>query len=293
MDILLVVVFVLPALLYLAVWWRAQQASRRSVDDDFGAPPMPGRDPAFWLLLAGVALHAGSLAIAVQGLTPAGAVAGAHGLRFGFAQALSVTLCLGVAILWIESLSMRVEALQAVVLPLAAVSVVLPLLYPGADLGTLARQPLFVPHLLVGTLAYGVLLLAALHAGLMTAAERSLHSVPGAERSIFAHWLERLPPLLVLERILFRFIAIGFVLLTLTGLSGVLFSEQVFGRPPRVDHKTVFTVLAWVLFGLLLWGRARWGWRGRTALRLTLSGFTVLMLAYIGSHFVREVILQR
>ena len=99
--------------------------------------------------------------------------------------------------------------------------------------------------------------------------------------------------LLVLERILFRFIGLGFLMLSLTAVSGIMFSEQVFGQPLRFDHKTVFTLIAWLMFGVLLVGRSRWGWRGRTALRWTLSGFVVLMLAYVGSHFVREVILQR
>jgi ABC-type uncharacterized transport system permease subunit len=311
MDILLVVVFVLPALLYLAAWWQARRLTGVPVEEveralgagtqpEMGAVPPPAVSVVraygltFWVVMAGVVLHAGSIALAmVGGPPPAGAPAGHPMVRFGFAQALSATMWLGVAMLWVESLRMRVEALQAIVLPIAAAAALLPLFFPGADLSALARQPLFVPHLLVGTLAYGVLMLAALHAGLMTAAERSLHRIAGAEHSLFARWFEHLPPLLMLERILFRFIAIGFGLLTLTVLSGAFFSEQVFGRPLRFDHKTVFTLLAWLLFGLLLLGRFRWGWRGRTALRLTLSGFAVLLLAYVGSHFVREVILQR
>ncbi len=97
----------------------------------------------------------------------------------------------------------------------------------------------------------------------------------------------------MLERILFRFIAVGFALLTLTAISGILFSEEVFGRPLRLDHKTVFTLISWALFGVLLIGRRLRGWRGRTALRLTLAGFAVLLLAYVGTRFVLEVILQR
>ncbi len=154
-------------------------------------------------------------------------------------------------------------------------------------------RPLFLPHLLAGTLAYGILMLAALHATLMTAAERALHGPGGDAASLFSRWLDRLPPLLVLERILFRFIAVGFVLLTLTALSGILFSEEIFGRPLRLDHKTVFTLISWALFGTLLIGRRLRGWRGRTALRLTLAGFAVLLLAYVGTRFVLEVILQR
>jgi ABC-type uncharacterized transport system permease subunit len=318
MSILLVAVFALPAVLYLAAWFRghrfrvepvaavaaagadaavaALDAPGRAVGP--GASPggarRGGRPVNTLLVLAGLVLHAGAIAIAMTGAIerlPDGAPS--SGLHYGFAQALSVTLWFGLVLLWLDGLRMRVEALQTVLLPAAAMAVLLPLFFPGANLSRLAGQPLFVPHLLMGTLAYGVLLLAALHAALMTAAARALHGAVGAQRSVFARWFDQLPPLMALERILFRFITAGFVLLTLTTLSGMVFSEQVFGRPMRIDHKTVFTLIAWVLFGVLLIGRARWGWRGRTALRLTLSGFVVLMLAYVGSHFVSEVILQR
>ena len=84
-----------------------------------------------------------------------------------------------------------------------------------------------------------------------------------------------------------------FVLLTLTVLSGVFFSEQLFGKPFRLEHKTVFTLMSWGLFGALLAGRKWRGWRGRTALSFTLTGFTTLLLAYVGSRFVLEVILGR
>jgi ABC-type uncharacterized transport system permease subunit len=86
---------------------------------------------------------------------------------------------------------------------------------------------------------------------------------------------------------------IGFVLLSLTVLSGFVFSEQVFGRPLLLDHKSVFALLSWVLFALLLAGRRWQGWRGKTALRFTLAGFATLALAYVGSRFVLEVVLHR
>ena len=75
--------------------------------------------------------------------------------------------------------------------------------------------------------------------------------------------------------------------------SGIVFSETLFGRPMRADHKTVFAVLSWVTFGWLLAGRWLWGWRGRTAVRWTLGGFVLLVLAYVGSRFVLEVLLGR
>jgi ABC-type uncharacterized transport system permease subunit len=105
--------------------------------------------------------------------------------------------------------------------------------------------------------------------------------------------IERLPPLLTMERLLFRMIGFGFALLTLTVLSGIVFSEELFGRPMTWDHKTVFTLLSWLLFGMLLAGRYWRGWRGKTALTFTLSGFATLLLAYVGSRFVLEVVLHR
>ena len=83
------------------------------------------------------------------------------------------------------------------------------------------------------------------------------------------------------------------MLLTLTVGSGVLFSEALFGKAFRLDHKTVFAIISWLLFGSLLVGRHMWGWRGRKAQYWTLAGFVALMLAYVGSRFVAEVVLGR
>ena len=88
-------------------------------------------------------------------------------------------------------------------------------------------------------------------------------------------------------------ITVGFLLLTATLVSGIFFSEELFGRPLRFDHKTVFAIAAWLVFGGLLAGRMVFGWRGRTALRWTLTGFAMLMLAYVGSHFVLEVLVRK
>ena len=96
-----------------------------------------------------------------------------------------------------------------------------------------------------------------------------------------------------MERLLFRLIGLGFLLLTLTVISGVFFSEQLFGIPFRWEHKTIFTMLSWLLFGTLLAGRHWRGWRGKTALSFTLIGFAALLLAYVGSRFVLEVVLHR
>lgn len=96
-----------------------------------------------------------------------------------------------------------------------------------------------------------------------------------------------------MEKLLFRLIAFGFALLSLTVLSGIVFSEELFGRALKWDHKSVFTLLSWVLFAALLAGRHFRGWRGKTALSFTLAGFATLLLAYVGSRFVLEVVLHR
>jgi ABC-type uncharacterized transport system permease subunit len=105
--------------------------------------------------------------------------------------------------------------------------------------------------------------------------------------------LAALPPLLVMERLLFRVILAGFVFLTLTLVTGIIFSETLFGQVMRLNHKTAFAVVSWLIFGALLAGRYFYGWRGRVALRWTLAGFIALLLAYVGSRFVLEVILRR
>src|SRR5687768_4757489 len=208
-------------------------------------------------------------------------------LRFGFAQALSIMMFLGVALYWIESLFYSVEGMQPLVLPLAALAAPLPALFPGLALaGAHAQATEFKLHLALAMIAYGLFVIALLHATLMAVAERQLH-----RRGAVA--FANLPPLLTLESLLFRTIAAACVFLTLTLVTGVAFSETLFGRALRFEHKTVFAVASWLIFAWLLAGRWRYGWRGRTALRWTLSGFVTLLLAYVGSRFVLEVLLGR
>jgi ABC-type uncharacterized transport system permease subunit len=208
-------------------------------------------------------------------------------LRFGFAQALSVMMFLGVALYWTESLFYDLEGMQPLVLPLAALATPLPALFPGlASSGEYAQATEFKLHLALAMIAYSLFVIALLQATLMAVVERRLHH---HNSGFFAN----LPPLLTLEQLLFRVITAAFVFLTLTLVTGIAFSETLFGRPMRADHKTVFAVLSWLTFGLLLGGRLLYGWRGRTALRWTLSGFVMLLLAYVGSRFILEVVLHR
>ena len=219
--------------------------------------------------------------------------------RFGFAHALSaMTLC-ALVVYGIESLIHPLDGMPALVLPVAAVAVVLPALFPGVATAVLGGTALLATHVAVAMAAYGLFTIGAAHAVLMALVERDLQrrrgrgaaggTVAGGRKSA----LSALPPLLTLERLMFHFIWAGFALLTLTVASGVVFSEQLFGRAFRFDHKTVFALISWALFAALLTGRVVRGWRGRTALNWTLAGYAVLLLAYVGSRFVLEVILQR
>ena len=231
--------------------------------------------------------------------------------RFGFALALSATMWLVVVLFWLESYAVALVSVWLVILPLAALCALLPLFFPGSiALGRLSGvdggtySPWLPVHIAVALAAYGLLTIAAVHAIFMAALDRWLHRMragsatgqaqaPSTSTPIGTTMLAPLPPLLTMERILFRLIGCGFALLTLTVLSGMVFSEALFGKPMRFDHKTIFSLIAWVVFGALLIGRATRGWRGRIALSWTLSGFAMLLLAYAGSRFVLEVVLHR
>jgi ABC-type uncharacterized transport system permease subunit len=155
-------------------------------------------------------------------------------------------------------------------------------------------DPWFKGHFIVATISVGLLSLAAMHAMLMSIQDRALHrQLAIVPNSRVAHWLEDLPPLMTMESLLFNLLYVGFTLLTLTVFSGLLFSQTLFGKPLVFDHKTVFALVSWFLFAGLLFARWRVGLRGRAAIRWVLSAYTALLLAYVGSRFVLEVILQR
>jgi ABC-type uncharacterized transport system permease subunit len=213
-------------------------------------------------------------------------------VRIGFAIMLSAALWVSVLAYWFENRNFALDGLRRLVMPCACAAAVLPALFPGSVLQLEGRSPAFGWHIAVAILAYSTLTIAAFHAVLMALQESRLHT-----RSPGAGWLsgalDALPALLTMEKLLFRLIGIGFILLSLTVLSGIVFSEELFGTVLKWDHKSVFALLSWILFAALLAGRKWRGWRGKTALRFTLAGFATLVLAYVGSRFVLEVVLHR
>jgi ABC-type uncharacterized transport system permease subunit len=227
-----------------------------------------------------------ALALLLQGIGLYRDILSGGGLRFSFGLAASLMLWLAVFIHWLENFRSRLAGMQPVVLSLASVSAALPALFSRTHEIAYAEDMGFRMHFLVAMLTYGLFALSALHAGFAWFVEYRLH------RGSLNARRAGLPSILSMESLLFRMIGIAFPLLTLTLISGLVFSGQrAEGKNLFFDHKFLFAFLSWGIFAALLFGRFHYGWRGRVALRWTLAGFFLLLLAYIGSRFVLEVVL--
>lgn len=234
-----------------------------------------GRRPGRVLLLLGWLLHGMVLATMLTGPAP----------RFGFAPALSVTAWLVGAVYAVETQLYPQLGMRRVLCALAALAVLLPLVFPGAALHPSAS--VWLPlHWALGIASYGLFAAAVLHGWMMGRAEVRMRSGADPESGM---------PLLTLERLTFRLVGAGFVLLTATMLVAMVYGELLYGPGMgwRMNHKTVFTILSWLTFAALLFGRMRHGWRGKRAVRILYAGAGLLFLAYVGSRFVLEVVLGR
>ncbi len=216
----------------------------------------------------------------------AGYGAAEPGARFGFAPALSATVWIVIAVHAIESRLLPLPAVRLLLAVTATLSVLLAALYPGesrplAGSAAAAWLPL---HWLLGVVSYGLFAVAVLHAWLLDGAERRLRTAGAPRAGTDGAGV----PLLQLERLTFRFVEVGFVVLSVAIVLGVLLPERW-----RWDHKTVLSLLGWATFAVLIAGRHLRGWRGRRATRWVYAGALLLLLAYAGARFVIEVVLQR
>ncbi|MDD4930420.1 MAG: cytochrome c biogenesis protein CcsA [Gallionella sp.] len=209
------------------------------------------------------------------------------GFDLGIFNALSLIAWLTLLVYWVARFFYPIGGLQALVLPLAAVTLLLPGVFPADHQLTHTDLLAFKVHIAVAMLAYSLFTIAMLHAVLISLVEKRLH------HATLPRVLRSLPPLLTMESLLFRMIGIGFILLTLTLISGVLFSEEIFGKAWQFNHKVLFGFISWVVFAVLLYGHHVYGWRGKIAVRWTVSGFGFLLMAYLGSKFVLEQLLHR
>lgn len=201
---------------------------------------------------------------------------------FGFALALSVTMWWVFSIYALETRLHTTPTLRWSVAILSACAVVLAAHFPGTIHPNLS-SPWLPLHWALGFASYGLIAAAVVHAGLLRRTEQRIRLGSGDTNGM---------PLLTLERMTFRFVGLGFALLSATVLAGWVFS---FGLDTGFvwNHKTTFTVLSWATMGVLLWGRWRWGWRGRLAVRTLYLAAGLLLLGYVGSRFVLEIVLQR
>jgi ABC-type uncharacterized transport system permease subunit len=208
------------------------------------------------------------------------------GLSFALTDAVSLVAWVVAVLFLIATQTKPVDNLGIVIMPVAALTILVEWFWPGNAL--LAEySPTRATHVVVSIIAYSLLTLAAFQSLLLLVQERHLHAKhPGG-------FIRALPPLQTMESLMFQMVSLGFLLLTLTLVSGVFFSEQVFGQPLKLTHHILLSVIAWGVFGILLAGRRIYGWRGRMAVRWTLAGFALLLLAYFGSKFVLEILLER
>jgi ABC-type uncharacterized transport system permease subunit len=261
-------------LLLSAAAWRA---SRPVV----AAGPAPRADMRLEMVVVPVALVLHGMLLYRRVMVP-------DGLDLGVANAVSMLVWLMVLIYWLAGLAFReLSGILGLMAPVALAAVLLQAVIPTSHVVTYGGDPLFTLHFAIAMLGYSLFMVATVHALVMLAEEKWLH------RGVLPPFLKSLPPLLEMEALLFRILLAAFVMLTLTVVSGVFFSEQLFGKPLTFTHKIVFAILSWFIFGGLLAGHYFRGWRGRTAVHWTLAGFTALLLAYVGSKVVLELILKR
>jgi len=226
----------------------------------------------------------GTLAVVAQGgalffqlITPLG-------LSLDFFSAASLIAVAVIGLTLLACLSIPVENLLVLLFPLGAVTALLAQFAPPGTVPLINEEPGILAHILLSILAYGLFTIAVFQALLLLLQDHQLkHKHPSG-------LIRNFPPLQTMESLLFGFLWAGWVLLSLSLISGWLFLDNLFAQ--HLVHKTLLACVAWVVFSVLLWGRTRLGWRGHKAIRWTLAGFCLLMLAYFGSKLVREFILH-
>lgn len=205
------------------------------------------------------------------------------GLNLSFFNALSLISWLIALLVLLAALSNPIESLGVFLLPLASIAISLGMIFPSHHTLDGVQALELKLHIIMSVLAYSLLSIAAVQSVLLAIQDKHLREKrPGG-------FIRALPPLQTMESLLFQLIGLGLAVLTLSLVSGVFYLEDMFAQ--HLVHKTILSMTAWVVFATLLWGRWKFGWRGRTAIRWTLSGFFVLLLAYMGSKWVTEFML--
>lgn len=225
-----------------------------------------------------------ALALVIHGVGVYGLSIREQGFQLGFFAVSSLIFWVINLIVLISSLRKPLHNLFIMLFPLSALAVSASLI-GHTDKPELMLSYTLAGHILLSILAYSLLTIATLQALLVAYQNHQL------KHRQATGIIRMLPPLQTMESLLFELLWAGQIILTLSILTGIVFLDDIFAQ--HLAHKTAFSIVAWLIYALLLWGRHALGWRGYTAIRWTLVGFSMLMLAYFGSKLVLEVILQR
>ena len=226
----------------------------------------------------------GSVALLAQSYSLSQLMFGTGSLNLDFFNAASLIAAAVIFLTLAASRRMPVENLLLLLFPLGLLTTLLAQFAPSGTAALIQAEPGILPHILLSILAYRLLTIAVFQSMLLLLQDYQLkHKHPSG-------LIRNFPPLQTMESLLFGFLWAGWFLLTLSLISGWLFVEDLLAQ--HLAHKTLLSAFAWLVFGVLLWGRQQLGWRGHKAIRWTLAGFCLLMLAYFGSKLVREFILH-
>ena len=206
-------------------------------------------------------------------------------LNLSFLNAASmIFFAIGIITLAASLRRLPIDNLILVLIPLSLLTLILNLLLPEQALKTIEGKGL-ISHIVLSMLAYSFITIAAIQACLLAIQEHQLR------KHHFSGIFQYLPPLQTMENLLFEMIWLGFITLTVAISTGIFFLHDIFAQ--HLAHKTILSIIAWAVFAILLLGRHIKGWRGTTATKWTLAGFSALMLAYFGSKFVLEILLSQ
>lgn len=206
-------------------------------------------------------------------------------LNFSLFNTASIISSLVALLLLLATINKHVEKLGLVIFPIASIAISMTLIFPNQELDIQITSWQMSIHILSSIIAFSLLNIAALQAILLAFQEQQLRKHPPKR------FIQSLPPMQTMESLLFQMIATGILFLTVSLISGFVFLEDLFAQ--HLAHKTILAIVAWITFSGLLAGRLKYGWRGQTAVKWTLAGFSLLLLAYFGSKIVLELILQR
>ncbi len=229
-----------------------------------------------------VAMAPAIVAMLLQAATLNSLIIHPQGLNLGFFTAFSLIAWLISIQILLSSIYRRIESLGIVVFPVSGIASVVASLNISDHLISITDNAV-QGHIMISVIAYSLITLGACQAGLLAYQDRSIRQHhPGG-------FIRFLPPLHDMETLLFQFLSFGFICLSVSLLSGLIYLDDIFAQ--QLVHKTVLSIIGWIILGVLLFGRYKFGWRGKIAINWTLSAFAFLMLAFFGSKLVLEFIL--